>query len=106
MRACPQDRLFHQHIKVGPGAYAGALAAIDIALWDLRGKALGQPLYQLLGGPGGGATLLCLDWQATASALWMKCATSSRRAAPGPALVKIRFELTRPHVMLIYRGYC
>src|SRR3989475_6381102 len=37
-----QDRLFHEHIKVGPeGAYAGALAAIDIALWDLRGKVLG-----------------------------------------------------------------
>jgi L-alanine-DL-glutamate epimerase-like enolase superfamily enzyme len=46
-----QDRLFHQHIKVGPeGAYAGALAAVDIALWDLKGKALGQPIYQLLGG--------------------------------------------------------
>src|SRR5438876_12373168 len=46
-----QDRLFHQHIKVGPeGAYAGALAAVDIALWDLKGKILGQPIYQLLGG--------------------------------------------------------
>src|SRR5262245_25010829 len=46
-----QDRLFHQHIKVGPeGAYAGALAAIDIALWDLKGKALGQPVWKLLGG--------------------------------------------------------
>src|SRR5256886_8466925 len=46
-----QDRLFHQHIKVGPeGAYAGALAAIDIALWDLRGKVLGQPVWKLLGG--------------------------------------------------------
>ena len=46
-----QDRLFHAHIKVGPeGAYAGALAAIDIALWDLKGKALGQPVWRLLGG--------------------------------------------------------
>ena len=46
-----QDRLFHQHIKIGPeGAYAGALAAVDIALWDLKGKVLGQPIYQLLGG--------------------------------------------------------
>jgi L-alanine-DL-glutamate epimerase-like enolase superfamily enzyme len=27
-----------------------ALAAIDIALWDLRGKALGQPLWLLAGG--------------------------------------------------------
>ena len=27
-----------------------ALAAIDIALWDIRGKALGQPVWKLLGG--------------------------------------------------------
>ena len=27
-----------------------AIAAIDIALWDIRGKALGVPLYDLLGG--------------------------------------------------------
>jgi L-alanine-DL-glutamate epimerase-like enolase superfamily enzyme len=46
-----QDRLFHQHIKVGPdGAYAAALAAIDIALWDLKGKLCQQPIYRLLGG--------------------------------------------------------
>ena len=46
-----QERLFHRAIKTGPdGALAGALAAIDIALWDLKGKHLGQPIYQLLGG--------------------------------------------------------
>jgi len=27
-----------------------ALGAIDMALWDIRGQALGQPIYQLLGG--------------------------------------------------------
>jgi L-alanine-DL-glutamate epimerase-like enolase superfamily enzyme len=45
------DRLLHKCIKLGPeGAATGALAAIDIALWDLRGKALGLPVYKLLGG--------------------------------------------------------
>ncbi len=29
------------------------LGAIDMALWDLRGKALGKPIYELLGGPSG-----------------------------------------------------
>lgn len=28
-----------------------ALSAVDIALWDLRGRALGQPVARLLGGP-------------------------------------------------------
>jgi L-alanine-DL-glutamate epimerase-like enolase superfamily enzyme len=46
-----QDRLFHAHIKLGPeGALAAALAAVDIALWDLKGKLLGQPIYALMGG--------------------------------------------------------
>ncbi len=35
----------------GPaGIFTLALSAIDIALWDIRGKALGQPLWKLLGG--------------------------------------------------------
>lgn len=35
----------------GPGGmFTLALAAIDIALWDIRGKALGLPVWKLLGG--------------------------------------------------------
>ncbi len=45
------DTLFHKCIKLGPeGATTAALAALDIALWDLKGKLLGQPVYKLLGG--------------------------------------------------------
>jgi L-alanine-DL-glutamate epimerase-like enolase superfamily enzyme len=45
------DRLLHRYVKLGPeGAVTGALAALDIALWDLKGKVLGQPVYKLLGG--------------------------------------------------------
>ena len=44
------DRLYHKYIKLGPeGAVTGALAALDIALWDLKGKLYGQPIYTLLG---------------------------------------------------------
>ena len=32
------------------GTYVAILSAIDIALWDLAGKVLGVPVYQLLGG--------------------------------------------------------
>src|SRR5918997_4145927 len=32
------------------GVVSAALSAIDIALWDIKGKALGVPVYQLLGG--------------------------------------------------------
>ena len=28
-----------------------ALSAVDIAMWDIKGKALGVPIYELLGGP-------------------------------------------------------
>jgi len=37
--------------SVGPaGVFTLALAAIDTALWDIKGKALEQPLWKLLGG--------------------------------------------------------
>ncbi len=38
----------------GSGAPAGlvtrSISAIDVAVWDIKGKALGQPVYRLLGG--------------------------------------------------------
>ncbi|MBM3517349.1 MAG: mandelate racemase/muconate lactonizing enzyme family protein [Alphaproteobacteria bacterium] len=46
------DRVNHQQI-VTHGLGAGsimALSGIDIALWDLKGKILGQPVYRLMGG--------------------------------------------------------
>jgi L-alanine-DL-glutamate epimerase-like enolase superfamily enzyme len=45
------DQAMHTLVKLGPeGALTGALAALDIALWDLKGKLTGLPIYQLIGG--------------------------------------------------------
>jgi L-alanine-DL-glutamate epimerase-like enolase superfamily enzyme len=41
------QRKFHIFGRGGPVTYA--LSGIDIALWDIAGKAKGQPLHQLLG---------------------------------------------------------
>jgi len=44
-------QMFHRPYKLGPtGAQLEAMAGIDIALWDVIGKASGQPVYKLLGG--------------------------------------------------------
>src|ERR1700722_5884518 len=45
------DTLLHTNVKLGPeGALSGALAALDIAMWDIKGKLTGLPIYKLLGG--------------------------------------------------------
>jgi galactonate dehydratase len=46
------QRIFHTFSTLnGRGYVSHIISAIDIALWDIRGKALGVPVYQLLGGP-------------------------------------------------------
>src|SRR4051795_3928115 len=45
------DKLYWKTMPRGQTGYAAhAVAAIDLALWDIKGKALGQPVWRLLGG--------------------------------------------------------
>jgi L-alanine-DL-glutamate epimerase-like enolase superfamily enzyme len=95
-----QDRLLHSFVKLGPeGALTGALAAVDIALWDLKGKALGQPIYKLLGG----AWRTRLPFYASIGGNGERTLDEvlrvvEARLKEGPAAVKIRFDndRTRP----------
>ena len=45
-------KIFRSFTYMGSrGAAVECVSAIDIALWDIRGKVLGKPIYELLGGP-------------------------------------------------------
>jgi L-alanine-DL-glutamate epimerase-like enolase superfamily enzyme len=93
-----QDRLLHKLVKLGPeGALTGALAALDIALWDLKGQLLGLPIWRLLGGAwrtklpfyssiGGNGATRSLD---------EVLRIVEARIADKPAAIKIRFDNDR-----------
>src|SRR5213080_2117920 len=91
------DTALHTFVKLGPeGALTGALAALDIALWDLKGKLLGQPIYKLLGG----AWRTRLPFYASIGgngerSLDEVVRVVEARLKDGPAAVKIRFDNDR-----------
>ena len=45
-----QSMYVHSFYRAGP-VIGSAISGIDQALWDIRGKVLGLPVYKLLGGP-------------------------------------------------------
>lgn len=49
------ERLWHKcfyrnNPRYQTGAFSSALSALDIALWDIKGKHFGEPIWRLLGG--------------------------------------------------------
>lgn len=92
------DQLFHRCVKLGPeGATTAALAALDIALWDLKGKLFHQPIYKLLGGAWR-TSLSCyssIGGNAARSVDEVVRVVESRVAKEKPAAVKIRWDGNR-----------
>jgi L-alanine-DL-glutamate epimerase-like enolase superfamily enzyme len=92
-----QDKLLHSLVKLGPeGALTGALAAIDLALWDLKGKLTGLPVYKLIGG----AWRTALPFYASIGGSGERSLDDvlrvvDTRLADKPAAVKIRFDNDR-----------
>jgi L-alanine-DL-glutamate epimerase-like enolase superfamily enzyme len=44
------DRMYrHNRKPVAKGSYISAMGSVDMAIWDIIGKALGLPVYQVLG---------------------------------------------------------
>ena len=80
-------RLFYETFwGIGGGTVVNAgMSAIDIALWDIKGKAFGQPVYQLLGGKTNDkirayASQIQFDWDGAALRSWIP---TSRCRRPG-----------------------
>ncbi len=103
----------------GQTGYAShAIAAIDIALWDIKGKALGQPVWRLLGGARErvpvyatfGFSVFDRDQLAEAAKLWVRNGFTrlkmtvgdralARRDEPRPIAEVIAEDIRRVHAV-------
>jgi muconate cycloisomerase len=81
----------HREMDLAVKGYPYAKAAIDIALHDVKGKALGVPVYQLLGG------LVREEIPIAHSLGWMEldAATSEAAAAVGEGIRTIKIKVGR-----------
>jgi L-alanine-DL-glutamate epimerase-like enolase superfamily enzyme len=89
------DTLGHRFIKLGPeGSLTAALAALDIALWDIKGKLTGLPVHKLLGGAWRAEVpfYTSLGGNAARTVDQVVRAVETRLKRDTPAAVKIRFD--------------
>ena len=70
------------------------MSAIDVALWDIKGKALDQPLWKLLGGHRDRVADLCLRLAAA------RLSTDDRRSAPRAILLQKGFREMKTQMAL------
>ena len=91
------DQALHSLVKLGPeGALTGALAALDIAMWDLKGKLTGLPVYKLIGGAWNPALPFYASIGGNADRdVDTIIRTVDARLRDRPAAIKIRFDNNR-----------
>jgi L-alanine-DL-glutamate epimerase-like enolase superfamily enzyme len=87
-------KAFHIYGRNGPHVFA--LSALDIALWDIAGKAANQPLWRLLGGSPS-ASLTCYASLLRYGEAAQVAAACERAAARGYRNVKLH-EITTPEI--------
>ncbi len=68
-----------------------ALSALDMALWDLKGKALGQPLHRLLGGKVTDRVRACASSHPNKATIDAMAAELAGMAAEGYTALKVGF---------------
>lgn len=79
------------------GISARAIAGVDAALWDIKAKALGVPVYELLGGPVRESVRL----------YWSHCGTSRARASDiiGVPPIRTMDDIRRLGEEVVSRGF-
>ena len=88
------ERLYASLLRAGPrGTGVMALSGVDIALWDLLGKSLQQPVYRLLGGAAKPQVPVYLSQLRNRGGLDALAAEAARNVEDGFRAVKYFFSL-------------
>ncbi len=94
-------RMYSGNFYRGGPVLTSAISAVDIALWDIKGKLLGAPVYELLGGPVRTAVpVYCHIGGATADAL-----IADAKTAIDAGFRMMKTSLTGPAPRLPTRAY-